>query len=128
VGWHRGQGRVADQQPPADGVVESLADGGVHILHGPRTNPAYQQLLVKGIEHGRGELLQRHLADRGKQVRIDLSLVLDPGPGPHTSLSGWEPLATQVLGHGRLVRGYVSAALEGAEQLGAGLLAARLVR
>src|SRR6266487_5293427 len=88
------QGGVADQQAPADGVVEGFADGGVDVLDGAGAGAAVQQLGVQGVEHGGGELLEVDLVgarnpDVGLQLRVrhasHLATMIGHDPAPDLS-------------------------------------------
>src|SRR6266516_2546244 len=122
------QGGVADQQAPADGVVEGFADGGVDVLDGAGAGAALQQLGVQGVEHGGGELLEVDLPDRRDEVAFGFAAVLGPGAGADLVFGGGEPLLAQVLRRGGGVGWDIGGLLQRAEQFGACLLGGPLGR
>jgi hypothetical protein len=68
-----------------------------------------------------GEPLQRHVADGGGEVNLNLRSMLGPRARPHLRPQAWEPVLAEEGAHRALGRLDVGAPAEGGEQLALGL-------
>ena len=64
------------------GVFQSNAHNPVGVLYGTWGQALFGQCLVHIIQHGRGQLTERHIADVGKDVIAHMALVAGLCTGP----------------------------------------------
>jgi hypothetical protein len=123
--WSRWVGErrhVAAQETPADGGAESAMEGEVDLPDAPRgqplavRSPVLEKVGVQLVQAGRGDLLQRQVADARGDVVPHRSFVAGVGERPHAPFDSWQPLAAEILAECQPGRLDVGPALDLREQ------------
>lgn len=103
----RDRGRVGDDHPAADGVVQRAAQHLVDLEHGLGVEATEADVValdgkvrVHALHVVWSQVTQRHPADARNDVQPDVGVITGPRRGPQPGLVGGQPPLGQVDAHG----------------------------